>query len=49
MKLSTAKRFVEGYKASVRKRHGFYDRTLLIQALNEFEANLKHNRLIGKY
>lgn len=49
MKYSTAKRFVQGYKAAEYLRGAKHCRQSLSKAIAQFEQSLNHNRLIGKY
>jgi len=49
MKYSTAKKYVNSYKLSARKRGSIVNRDALKRGLFRFEEGLKHNDLIGKY
>lgn len=49
MKYSTAKKYILGFRKSVKKRGGRIDHSKLHKALRNFNAALDHNGLLGKY
>jgi len=49
MKYSTAKKYIVGYKKSVAKRNGVFDRNKLAAALKQFNELLDQSKLLGKY